>query len=65
MLIIILEIRLAVVELPQLTYNSYAGGAAASATVGHRVPDDAVCCCGLLQLVPVCFSVFKHCNICF
>ena len=30
-------------------------------TVRHRVPDDAICCCGLLHLIPVFyFSSFKH-----
>ena len=39
----------------------YSAVAAASAAVGHRVPDCKICCCGSLHLIPVFpFSLFKH-----
>ena len=53
--IIMLEILLTVVELPQLPFlhlllklhvHTKSAGAAA-AVVRHRVPDDEICCCGL------------------
>ena len=32
-----------------------------AAAVCHRVPDDTICCCGLLHLLPAfSFSSFKH-----
>ena len=63
---------LAVVELPQLPLllllkfhvhnRSYAG--AAAAVVCHRVPDDAICCRGLLHLIPALISLYIN-TICF
>ena len=61
--IFMLEILLAVVKLPQLplllflkchVHDDRCAGAVAAA-VRRRVPDDAICCCGLLQLIPVFF----------
>ena len=63
---IILEMLLAVVELPQLpqlllklrVHTSCAG--AAAAVVRHRVPDDAICCCGFLHLIPDFISLYSN-----
>ena len=62
---IILKMTLAVVELPQMPLlllklharKGCVGASATAAAVLHRVPDDAICCWGLLHLIPVFISL--------
>ena len=52
--------------LPFLKFhvNNNICAAAVAAAVRRRVPDDAFCCCGLLQRIPVFFSVYPNTTCC-
>ena len=58
---------LAVVELPQLPlllllklheHKSCAGASVSAVVVRHRVPDDAICRCGILHLIPAFITIY-------
>ena len=61
---------LAIVELPQLPLllllnlhvhkNVHKSCAGAAAAVVLRLPDDAICCCGLLQLIVVFTFLYSN-----
>ena len=57
----------AVVELPQLllllllkTHAHMSGAGTAAVVVRHRVPDDAISCCGLLHPIPVFILLYSN-----
>ena len=42
----------------EITRTKNCAGAAGAFVVRHRLPDDAICCCGLLHLIPIIIFLY-------
>ena len=59
---LLLSLAAAAPAAVEMTLKSCAEGAAIAVVVCHRVPEDAICCCGLLRVNPVFLFIYlsKH-----